>query len=121
MLIVDTSVFVDFLRDGDEALARELNAAQVLAHPFVIGEIALGSLKNRAEILNLLLCLPKPVVASDDETLAFIERYNLFGRGVGYVDAHLLASTRLSGCRLWTRDKKLRAAAAELSVAPDLA
>jgi hypothetical protein len=121
VLIVDTSVFVDFLRDGDQALARELSAAQVLAHPFVIGEIALGSLKNRAEILNLLMSLPKPVVASDDETLAFIERYNLYGRGVGYVDAHLLSSSRLSGCRLWTRDKKLKVAAEGLSVASGLA
>ena len=121
MLAVDTSVFVDFLRNGDHILAQELHAANVLSHPFVIGEIALGLLRNRDEVLGLLAALPKAVVASDDEVMAFIERFSLFGRGIGYVDAHLLASARLSGSMLWTRDKRLKSAAEELSLAADLA
>jgi hypothetical protein len=121
MLVVDTSVFVDFLRNGDHALARELNAANVLSHPFVIGEIALGDLKNRAEVLDHLSALPKAVVASEDEALAFIEHFSLLGRGIGYVDAHLLASARLSCSILWTRDKGLKSMAEELSLAADLA
>ena len=118
-MIVDTSIFIDFLRKGDASLARALEDGRVLSHPFVIGEIALGSLKNRAEIIGLLSALPKATVATDEEVMAYIERFSLFGRGVGYVDAHLLASARLTGERLWTRDRRLRAVAEDLSLASE--
>ncbi len=118
-MIVDTSVFVDFLRSGDAAVSHVLDAGRVLSHPFVIGEIALGHLKNREEVLGLLVALPKAVVATNDEAMTFIQRFSLFGRGIGYVDAHLLASARLSGSVLWTRDKKLLLVARELALAAD--
>ncbi|MFZ5616330.1 MAG: type II toxin-antitoxin system VapC family toxin [Pseudomonadota bacterium] len=117
MLIVDTSVFVDFLRRGDETVSRALESGLVLSHPFVTGEIALGHLKNRSEIISLLTALPRAVVASDDEILSFIERFELHGRGIGYVDTHLLASARLSGAALWTRDRKLLTIATDLQLA----
>lgn len=121
MIIIDTSVFVDFLRSGDQAVEKALDEARVLSHPFVIGEIALGHLRNRDEVIGLLSALPKAVAASNDEVMAFIERVSLFGRGVGYVDAHLLASARLSGVLLWTRDKRLKSVAEELSLAAEMA
>ena len=120
MILADTSVHVDFLRKGDANFARALTAGQILTHPFVIGEIALGHLKNRAEILGLLQSLPKASVAEDAETLAFIETNKLHGRGIGYVDAHLLAAARLSDALLWTRDKRLLAVARDMSLAANL-
>ncbi|MDZ7627227.1 MAG: type II toxin-antitoxin system VapC family toxin [Parvularculaceae bacterium] len=117
MIIVDTSVFVDFLRDGDPAVEAALDRGRVLIHPFVIGEIALGHLKKRRAILDLLAALPRAQPATDSEALAYIERHCLFGRGIGFVDAHLLASARLSSAALWTRDKKLRAVAEEMALA----
>lgn len=118
-MIVDTSVFVDFLRSGDAAVSQALEAGRVLSHPFVIGEIALGHIKNRDDVLGLMSALPKAIVATDDEALAFIRRFSLFGRGIGYVDAHLLAAARLSGSTLWTRDKKLQSVAKELALAAE--
>ena len=118
MILVDTSVWVDFLRRGCESLEGFLEKNQVLAHPSVIGELACGHLKNRAEILGLLHCLPQAADATDAEVLLFIEQHKLMGRGIGYIDAHLLASARLShDAQLWTFDKKLAALASELSVA----
>ncbi len=117
MLIVDTSVFVDFLRRGDPAVTNALDSGLVLSHPFVIGEIALGSLKNRTEVIALFSALPKALVATDDEALSFIGSFELHGRGIGYIDAHLLASARLTGVTLWTRDKKLLSVATDLQLA----
>ena len=118
MILVDTSVWVDHLRRSDAALVTALTAGQVLMHPFVIGEIALGSLRQRRLVLTMLRDLPSAFVASDEETMDFIELHRLAGRGIGYVDAHLLASTRLSAAPLWTRDKRLRALASEIGVVP---
>jgi predicted nucleic acid-binding protein len=117
MILVDTSVWVDHLRHGDAKLAALLTKGQVLIHPFVIGELALGSLRKRDAILQLLSDLPQAIIASETETLNFIKMYTLFGLGIGYVDAHLLASARLNGVMLWTQDKRLHEAAVKLSLA----
>lgn len=118
MILVDTSVWVDHLRNGDEVLARLLDAGRVLVHPFVIGELSLGNLRQRAMVLGALSDLPQAAVATDAEVGHFIERQALFGRGLGYVDAHLLAAVRLTaGTSMWTRDKRLHALAAELGLA----
>lgn len=115
MILVDTSVWVDHLRRGDAQLAGLLERGAVLMHPFVIGEIACGSLRDRASILELLGDLPAVVVAEGAEVLGFIERRTLHGKGIGYFDVHLLASVVLTdGASLWTRDKSLRLAAEEL-------
>ena len=118
MILVDTSVWIDHLRAGDDALAGLLDAGSVLIHPFVIGELALGALKQRDVVLDALSDLPSAAVADDGEVLHFIHRHALFGRGVGYVDAHLLASAALTaGSTLWTRDRRLHDVAARLSLA----
>lgn len=96
MILIDTSVWVDHLRAGDKALTALLNEARVVTHSFVIGELACGNLRNRTEVLRLLRGLPQTPVASDDEVLFFIERHELMGRGIGYIDAHLLAATTLA-------------------------
>lgn len=103
MILVDTSVWVDHLRAGDAELAALLNGSQVLMHPFVLGELACGNLRNRMEVLALLKDLPRAAVATDEEVLFFIEQHALMGRGIGYVDAHLLAAVALGDVtRLWT-------------------
>ena len=118
MILVDTSVWVDYLRNGDARLVDLLQCGAVAMHPFVVGELECGSLSDRAPILRLLRDLPAAVVAGDDEVLGFIESYLLYGKGVGYVDAHLLASVALTaGTGLWTRDKRLRLAAKGLGCA----
>ena len=118
MILVDTSVWIDHLRTGDTELATLLNNSQVLMHPFVLGELACGNLGNRDEVLSLLKDLPRAAVATDDEVLFFIEQYALMGRGIGYVDAHLLAAVALDGsARLSTRDKRLQTVAADLKLA----
>jgi len=118
MILVDSSVWVDHLRAGDKALASLLDAGLVLTHPFVIGELALGNLQKRADVLNALSGMPKAVVASDAEALVFIDRHALSGRGIGYIDVHLLAAVRLTGsAALWTRDKRLHTIAAALGLA----
>ena len=120
MILVDTSVWVDHLRSGEAQLVDLLERAKVLMHPFVVGEIACGSLGERALILELLQALPAAAVAEGDEVLGFIERHALHGTGLGYVDVHLLAAVALTdGARLWTRDKKLRVAAQALGCAFD--
>ena len=111
MILVDTSVWVDHLRSGLPLLANLLQEGDVLIHPWVIGEIACGNLRNRNQVLNLLQGLPTAVVASDSEVLLLIERSNLMGRGIGYVDAALLAAAKLSRCGLWTQDRRLAALA----------
>jgi predicted nucleic acid-binding protein len=118
MILVDTSVWIDHLRSGDKKLAHQLESTQVLIHPLVIGELACGNLSNRTEVLALLANLPRVVTATDEEVLFFIEQHQLMGRGVGYIDAHLLSSTFLgSPAKIWTRDKRL----AEISVELDIA
>lgn len=117
MILVDTSVWIDHLRSGDAALARLLNTGLVLCHPWVAGELALGNLAQRQMILSLVRALPSAVVATDSEVLSLIDRHRLHGRGIGYVDAHLLAAGRLTpGAQLWTRDKRLTSAAADLGI-----
>ncbi len=120
MILVDSSVWVDHLRHGDPLLAQRLNNALVYTHPFIVGEIALGSLRQRDTVLATLRNLPTATVATDDEVQAFIERQTLYSLGIGYIDAHLLAATRLTpGLRLWTRDRRLHAVALRLSLAAD--
>jgi predicted nucleic acid-binding protein len=121
LILVDTSVWVDHLRSGNKVLASLLDAGTVLVHPFVIGELALGHLRQRAVILDALADLPQVSVATDTEVLHFIDRNALFGRGVGYVDVHLLASVRLTpGAMLWTSDRRLQVIAVQLDLAVPL-
>lgn len=120
MILADSSVWINHLRAADERLTALLDRGEALGHPFLTGELALGNfrLRDRRVILQSLRRLPQAVVASDREVLDFIELQPLFGRGVGYVDAHLLAAVRLTpGARLWTRDTRLRRVAAELGLA----
>ena len=117
MVLVDTSVWVEHFRRGSPELARRLDAGSVVCHPFVIGELACGNLKNRREILELLQTLCTCPVASHEEVLSFIEANRLMGLGLGYIDMHLLASAKLSGVPLWTLDRPLRTAAFRLNVA----
>jgi predicted nucleic acid-binding protein len=117
VILVDTSVWIDHLRTGDKTLVELLLAKHVLGHPFIIGEIALGHLPERRRVLSSLRHLPQAIVASQDEVLDLIERERLFGFGIGYVDAHLLAATRLTeGASLWTRDKRLLSAGESLAL-----
>ncbi len=117
MVLVDTSVWIDHLRSGNEHLADLLDRGLALSHPWVIGELALGNLARRAEILGLLQALPQASIATDAEVLRLVERHALHGRGIGYADAQLLASARLTPhARLWTRDKRLARAAGDLAV-----
>lgn len=115
MILVDTSIWIDHLRVGEPKLAPLLQDGHVLTHPCVIGELALGQLSHRSEILGLLRNLPHAQTATDAEVLDLVENRHLFGLGIGYVDAHLLAATLLTaGAGLWTRDKRLAAVAAQL-------
>ena len=121
MILVDTSVWVEHLRSGNAMLAGELGAGRVLAHPFVIGELACGTLRNRREVLDLLGRLPSVPTATHAEALGFLERRALMGRGIGFIDVHLLASAALAApARLWTRDRRLAAVAVELNLAYEL-
>ena len=115
MILVDTSVWLDHLRNTDAQLADLLDRGAVVMHPFVVGEVACDSLSDRSSILELLRDLPASVVAEGEEVLEFIERHFLHGKGLGYVDVHLLASVLLTeGASMWTRDKRLGIAAEEL-------
>ncbi len=118
MILADTSVWVDHLRRHNPTLTQLLEAGEILVHPFVIGELSLGHLAPRDLILGDLHDLPRAVVASHEEVLHFIGERRLFGRGIGYVDAHLLAATTLTeGAALWTRDKPLHRIADGLELA----
>lgn len=122
MILVDTSVWVNHFRADDERLAALLAAEEVLGHPFVTGEIALGYLPRRAAVLRELRDLPQAALASDGEVLDLIEALRLYGRGIGYIDAHLLAAVQLTpDAKLWTRDRPLQAVAAEIGLAAILA
>lgn len=120
MILVDTSVWVHHLRIGDAQLVALLNANSVLMHPLVLGEIACGSLSTRGPTIELLQQLPMAPVAEYEEVLGYIEAHELHGKGVGYVDVHLLASAAIGGTPLWTRDRRLHATAVILGCAyPD--
>ena len=118
MILVDTSVWVDHFRRGDSTLSSLLDAGRVLSHPFVIGELALGGLRQREQVLGALKDLPQAQSASAEEVLAFIDHQSLAGKDLGYVDAHLLAAARLTpGAALWTRDRRLSSVAERLGLA----
>ncbi len=118
MILVDTSVWVEHLKQGNSRLATLLDEIKVMTHPFVIGELALGQLGQRVEILELLGNLPTAKHATHDEVLSMIDERDLAGSGIGWVDAHLLASALLSDAPLWTLDRRLAAAATRLELAP---
>ena len=118
MILVDSSVWIDHLRARDETLSVLLTRVEVLTHPFVVGEIALGSIRYRDAVLASLQRLPSAMIATDGDVLRLIDRHRLFGRGIGYIDAHLLAAVRLTGdTLLWTHDRRLREVATELGLA----
>jgi len=108
MTLVDTSVWVDHIRRGNPTVKKLLNDGEVLIHPFIIGELACGNIRNRSEILRLLDELPKAIVAENSEVLKFVERNRLFGLGIGWIDVHLIASAVLSHSTMLTIDKALR-------------
>jgi hypothetical protein len=117
LILVDTSVWIDHLHRSIAFLGDALESGDVLVHPFIIGELACGEMKGRHDFLTLLATLPASVIATDEETLHFIENRRLMGKGIGYIDAHLLASVTLTdGAQLWTRDSRLRVIAAKLAV-----
>jgi hypothetical protein len=107
MVLVDTSVWVSHLRDGNVGLEKLLNDGEVVCHPFIVGELACGNLKNRHEILTSLQSLPMTILAEDVEVLSFIENHQLMGKGLGYIDVHLIAAAVLTDVPLWTLDKTL--------------
>lgn len=116
-VLVDTSVWVDHLRKGDAHLVQLLDKGRVFCHPFVIGELACGNLKNRSEILNALKELTSTPVIEFDEYMQFVGQNRLYGVGIGLVDVHLLASALLADATLWTADKRLKKAATDLGIA----
>ncbi|MCI0469382.1 MAG: type II toxin-antitoxin system VapC family toxin [Nitrospirae bacterium] len=107
MVLVDTSVWVAYLRNGTTGIEALLNDGRVVCHQFIISELACGNLKNRAEILSLLHALPMALHTEHEEVMSFIENYHLMGKGLGYIDIHLIASAIMTGIRLWTLDKRL--------------
>ncbi|HEX9391982.1 MAG TPA: type II toxin-antitoxin system VapC family toxin [Usitatibacteraceae bacterium] len=117
MILVDTSIWVDHFRHGDQTLVELLSSGHVVMHPFVRGELALGNLKPRAEILQLLSDLPQATVADEKELLHIVESRKMMGLGIGLIDAHLIASALLDACTLFTRDKRLLAVATRLKLA----
>ena len=116
MVLVDTSVWVNHFRRGEDHLTKLLMDAEVACHSFIIGELACGNIGNRTEILGLLRSLPLAPAINLDEYQYFVERNQLYGIGIGFVDVHLLASAKLAGVPLWTNDKKLRHAASSLDL-----
>ena len=118
MILVDTSVWIDYLRSGNPLLAELLEQNRVVMHPMVLGELACGNLKNRQQLLQLWQSQESLQAVSHDEALYFLEQYGLMGKGVGYIDVHLLASVALAnGVKLWTQDKRLAHVAIELRYA----
>ncbi|NUO10140.1 MAG: PIN domain-containing protein [Candidatus Brocadia sp.] len=116
MVLVDTSVWVAHLRNGNTGLETLLNESHVICHPFIIGELACGNLKNRAEILSLLQALPMSTHLEHEEVMRFIEDHTLMGKGLGYIDIHLIASALLTDVPLWTIDKKLNEISSKLGI-----
>jgi len=116
VILVDTSVWVEHLRAGSARLQRLLQDGQVLCHPFVVGELACGNLRRREEVLGLLMALPEARLAEHQEVLQLLDSARLSGRGLGWIDLHLLASSLISGCAFWTLDCPLQRAAAALKI-----
>ena len=116
MVLADTSVWVAHLRAGNIGLEIPLNDGHVVCHPFIVGELACGNLKNRSEILSLLQALPVAAYVEHEEVMQFIENYSLMGKGLGYVDMHLVASALLTGVPLWTLDRKLNEVSSKLGL-----
>ena len=116
MVLVDTSVWVVHLRNGNSGLETLLHEGHVVCHPFVVGELACGNLKNRAEILSLLQALPVATQVEHEEVMKFIEDHTLIGKGLGYIDIHLIASAILPDIPLWTVDKKLNEISSKLGI-----
>ena len=115
-MLVDTTIWIDHLRRGDTSLAAMLEQEQVCVHPFVIGEVACGHLTDRPDVLGSMQALPMLPIVRHADVMDFVDRHRLMGRGLGWVDMHLLASVSTSGEQLMTRDKRLRAAAEELGL-----
>lgn len=116
MILVDTSVWVEHLRAGSARLQALLHDDQVLCHQFVIGELACGNLRKRGQLLGLLAALPEARLAEHHEVLHLLDSARFYGRGLGWVDLHLLASALISGCALWTLDRPLQRAAEDLKI-----
>ncbi|MGH3945515.1 MAG: type II toxin-antitoxin system VapC family toxin [Pseudonocardiaceae bacterium] len=120
MILVDTSIWIDHLRSGQPTLVRLLDDGLILGHPWVVGELALGRLAQRHEVIGLLDGLPQATIATDEEVMTFINRHQLYGLGIGYVDVQLLAATQLTAdAALWTADRRLVAAALRVGCAID--
>ncbi len=116
MILVDTNIWINHFRKSDPELVTRLNLGSVACHPFIIGELACGNMKNREELLKLFHSLPSVSVVDQDEYLDFVESRNLMGKGLGFVDIHLLASALLEGIAFWTADRKLAEAAKDLAI-----
>ncbi len=116
MVLVDTSIWITHLRQGNRQLEKLLMDAKVMCHQFIISELACGNLKNRNEIISLLQSLPMASTIEFDEFLFFIDKNHLIGKGIGFVDIHLLAAAQLTGVPLWTADKRLISAANQLEL-----
>jgi predicted nucleic acid-binding protein len=116
IILADTSVWVDHLRKGNDHFSAYLREGQIVCHPYIIGELACGNIKNRAEILSMLSALPSIQVAEHDEVMYLISEHKLHGKGIGWVDAHLLASALLAPCRIWTMNKTLHEVAELLRI-----
>jgi predicted nucleic acid-binding protein len=121
VILADTSIWINHLHTADERLTALLEAGEVLGHPFVMGELALGRMRGRQAVLLALYRLPQAMVADNEHVLTLIERHALYGRGIGYIDAHLLAAVRLTPeAQLWTADQPLQAIAVEFGIAANL-
>ncbi len=116
MILADTSIWIDHLRKGSQQLSELLEYGRIVCHPFVVGELACGNLRHRDEVLSLLMALPSATIARHEEAMRCAAERKLHGKGLGWIDVHLLASCLLTRCRLWTRDKALAAAARSLDV-----
>ena len=114
MTLVDTSVWVHHLRHGNNELRKLLDSGEVFCHPFIIGELACGTMKNRARVIDLLKALPEVLLAEHAEVMQFVEEKRLYGHGLGWIDLHLLASASLNRANLWTMDRALKRAAEQL-------
>ncbi len=116
MILVDSSIWVAHLRDGNVGLENLLIEGNVACHPFIVGELACGNIENRKEIISLLQSLPMALQAEHDEVLQFIDNHRLMGTGLGYIDMHLLASANLTKIPLWTLDKTLHKVSLKLGL-----
>jgi predicted nucleic acid-binding protein len=116
MILVDTSVWIDHFHHSDEDLKELLLSNQVCIHPFILGELSCGNISNRKEVLSLLRTLRNIDLVLDEEVILLIEERKLYGKGLGFIDIHLLASAMIHQVPIWTRDKSLKQIAEELGV-----